>query len=301
MRPLRKPQAGSYVITYSISSWEPELSPETREELLEDLEGGRVIYFPELAFSFSEEEKAFFSPYWSTEKAKNISFDPVHGQLKGTEAAGSRRELLASLLGRFASQTQRLIRRLFPSYESGLEQGRTSFRPVEIQGRAMSVRKDDSRLHADAFPSRPTQGKRILRVFSNVNPEGKPRKWRMGEPFAEYARRLLPRARPPAWLEPWLLEKMGITRGRRTLYDHYMLALHDLGKEDEGYQKQGTREAFDFPAGTTWICFTDQVIHAADAGQYLLEQTFLVSPQVLRYPDNSPLGILQTLLGKPLV
>jgi hypothetical protein len=289
------------VVSYSVESWEPELPSALLDQMVKDLESGSVLYFPKLSFPFREEEKALLSPYWSNQKAKNISFDPRRGELKGTEAQGSERNLLSGLLDRFARTTRELVARLFPSYQGGVEQARTSFRPVEIQGRAMSVRKDDSRLHADAFPSRPTQGKRILRVFSNVNPEGKPRKWRIGDPFPDYAKRLLPRARPPAPLEFWILESTGLTRGRRTLYDHYMLALHDLGKEDNQYQAESTRQAFDFPPGTTWVCFTDQVIHAADAGQHLLEQTFLVSHEVLRYPESSPLRVLESLLGKRLL
>ena len=32
----------------------------------------------------------------------------------------------------------------------------------------------------------------------------------------------------------------------------------------------------DLPAGSTWMTFTDQVSHAAMAGQYQFEQTFLL-------------------------
>ena len=59
-----------------------------------------------------------------------------------------------------------------------------------------SWRADDRRLHVDAFPSRPNYGERILRVFTNVNPDGEPRVWRVGEPFEAVARRFLPRAKP---------------------------------------------------------------------------------------------------------
>ena len=65
-------------------------------------------------------------------------------------------------------------------------------------GRAVSWRKDDSRLHVDAFPSRPNHGERILRVFCNVNPHGEDRVWRVGEPFEAMARTLLPRVRAHA-------------------------------------------------------------------------------------------------------
>ena len=38
--------------------------------------------------------------------------------------------------------------------------------------------------------------------------------------------------------------------------------------------------------GTTWICFTDQVLHAAMSGQHLLEQTFVLEPENMLRPKN---------------
>ena len=43
----------------------------------------------------------------------------------------------------------------------------------------------------------PTHGERILRVFCNVNPSGKPRVWKVGEPFEKVAERFLAGRRPP--------------------------------------------------------------------------------------------------------
>jgi len=57
-----------------------------------------------------------------------------------------------------------------------------SFRPLEEQGRDLSLHKRNDLLHVDAFPSRPTHGGRILRVFANINPSVG-RVWNVGEPF----------------------------------------------------------------------------------------------------------------------
>ena len=78
-------------------------------------------------------------------------------------------------------------RRCFPRYAPYVRRARTSFRPQPAVGRAVSWRKDDSRLHVDAFPSRPNHGERILRVFSNVSPD-EDRVWRVGESFEAVAR-----------------------------------------------------------------------------------------------------------------
>jgi hypothetical protein len=79
-----------------------------------------------------------------------------------------------------------------------------------------------------------------------------------------------------------------------------MLQLHDRGKLDDAYQREAKRERIDFPPGSTWLCFTDQVLHAALGGQYLLEQTFLLPPTAMRYPERSPLRTLERLTGRAL-
>ena len=65
--------------------------------------------------------------------------------------------------------------RCFRAMRPYVKRARTSYRPQPAVGRDVSWRKDDSRLHVDAFPSRPNRGERILRVFSNVNPDRGPR------------------------------------------------------------------------------------------------------------------------------
>src|SRR5262249_55300448 len=149
--------------------------------------------------------------------------------------------------------------------------GRTSFRPAEIEGRALSWRKDDRRLHVDAFPSRPLRGRRILRVFSNVNPTGQVRRWRTGEPFEAHAQRFLGRLPKPSRPKAWMLARLGLTHGQQTPYDQLMLALHDAAKRDEAYQSGPDAEAQEFPVGSAWIVYTDQTPHAAMAGSCAFE------------------------------
>ena len=170
-----------------------------------------------------------------------------------------------------------------------------------MRGRAKSDRKDDRRLHVDAFPSRPTRGKRILRLFSNINPEGAPRIWRIGEPFENFVETMLPKVPRMLPGTALLLDSLGITKGRRSAYDHTMLRLHDLAKADEDYQRAKIAAEIDFPAGTTWITFTDQVLHAAIAGQYVLEQTFHLPVSAQRTPQRSPLKVLERRSGLSLV
>jgi hypothetical protein len=164
-----------------------------------------------------------------------------------------------------------------------------------------SWRADDRRLHIDAFPSRPNYGERILRVFTNVNPAGAPRVWRVGEPFETVARRFLPRAKPYSRWQARLLQTLHVTKSFRSEYDHLMLQLHDGMKSDLDYQRSAQQQTVPFPAGSVWVCFSDQTSHAVMSGQYMLEQT-LHLPAARQYnPDSSPLAILSRLTGRTLV
>jgi len=79
-----------------------------------------------------------------------------------------------------------------------------------------------------------------------------------------------------------------------------MLRLHDAGKLDAAYQADAPRADLSFAAGTTWLCFTDQVLHAALAGHCALEQTFHLPIAAMTRPERSPLGVLERLAGRPL-
>jgi hypothetical protein len=260
-----------------------------------ELEGGAVIMLPELRFEVHHDEQAYFSP--AIASAKNVSLDPVTRRLGGaaTSSAG-----LAVMLQRFSDAAASLAEALFPSYRGRLQRARASFRPAEIAGRATTWRHDDTRLHIDSFPATPVQGRRILRVFTNVNPEGRHRSWRVGEPFDAIAERFDDRLRLPLPFSGELLRLTGITKSRRSPYDSLMLQLHDEMKRDLAYQSTSPQTAVDFPAGSTWVAFTDCVSHAAMAGQYQLEQTFLLPVTSMIEPDRSPLRVLERLKQRTL-
>jgi hypothetical protein len=200
----------------------------------------------------------------------------------------------------FSATATKFVADLLPVYTGGIEPARASYRPVEIAGRAYSRRKNDRLLHIDAFPSAPTRGRRILRLFCNINPRGEPRVWQVGEPFEEFARRFLPALGRPAASVAWLLSAIGATRGRRSAYDQLMLGLHDGAKRDAVYQRRTPREEIAFAAGSTWLCFTDQVLHAALAGQYALEQTFYLDVAVMLDPARSPIRTLERMTRREL-
>ena len=264
------------------------------------IEAGAVLSFAHLPFVLTDAERQFLDPCWADGKAKNISVRWPSAEFRG--AAGSARDLAAlkAMIVRYAEQSEAFALRLFPHYRGHLARGNTSFRPLRMQGRQTSWRADDSRLHVDAFPSNPMHGTRFLRVFCNVNPGTEPREWRVGEPFEAHAKRYLAGMARPLPGSAWLLERIGITKRRRTEYDHVMLHLHDRAKADAEFQRSSPQARVDFAPGTTWVVYSDQVPHAAMGGQHMLEQTFYLDAAHQQQPDTSPLHTLERLLERPL-
>ena len=269
-------------------------------EWIAALEAGKVLYFPNMAFELLPAERALLTPAVRDPKARNISLD-IHGHLKGAAGDTATQLALALMIGRFREQALALIDSLLPDYRGSLRVAPTSYRPMQVESRAQSWRADDKRLHLDAFPSRPNYGERILRVFANVNPDGVPRVWRVGEPFETVAQQFLPRAKPYKRWQAKLLHALKITKSFRSEYDHLMLQLHDGMKSDLEYQAHAQQVTMPFAAGSVWICFSDQASHAVMSGQYMLEQT-LHLPAAKQYnPAASPLAILTRLSGHPLI
>jgi hypothetical protein len=136
-------------------------------------------------------------------------------------------------------------------------------------------------------------------VFSNINPSA-PRVWRVGEPFEAMAATFLPRIARPLPGGAAALAALRVTRGVRRESDHLMLGLHDRAKADLAYQRDCAQQTVRFEPGTTWLCFSDQVMHAAVSGQYMLEQTIHLPVVALYDPSRSPLAILERLTGRVL-
>lgn len=286
--------------TFEIKSFESPISPVVQQEALSALEQGKVVYFPHLPFKLNPEELNFLSPHIVDPKSKNISYDIHKDKLGGSLCKGDEAQKLKEMLKRYAILSRNFMESLFPHYKEHLNQARTSFRPVEIAGRKSSYRKDDTLLHVDSFPSTPVKGKRIMRFFTNINPD-KPRVWRLGEPFPQVVQKFGDQLKKPLPGLAWFLNTVGITKDYRTLYDHYMTCMHDKMKGDKEYQRNVTQYEILFPPGSTWIVYTDQASHAAMAGQHVLEQTYYLPVKGLDNPETSPLRILERFYGKKLV
>lgn len=266
-----------------------------------ELESGHLLWLPHLRFELQGDEQRLLDPAVGDAKAKNISLRADGDALRGAAPDPRNEAALQSMLLRFRAQASALVERLFPHYRGRARIGNASLRPYAVQGRQRSWRQDDTRLHVDAFPSNPSRGERLLRVFTNLNPRGEPRVWRVGEPFEDFARRHVGAIGRPLPGSAWALHALGVTKRRRSGYDHLMLALHDRGKADLDWQRRSPQLSVDFMPGQTWVVYSDQVLHAVMSGQHMMETTFLLRPDDMLTPQTSPLQVLQRLTGRALL
>ncbi|KTD64947.1 Kdo hydroxylase family protein [Legionella shakespearei] len=271
----------SYLLTQSIEQIDQQNS-------IHDLESGKILFFP--GHYFGSVDSSLMSESILHKTHKNVSYDYKRSKLGVyNQAIAGLDGQLTQLMSSYAEFALQLIQSALPSYVPHLQWGRTSYRPAQINERATSRRKDDTRLHVDSFSASPVNGLRILRVFCNINPNQEPRVWHVGEPFTEVLNQFAPRIRSYSKLTARVLKLVKTTKTLRSPYDHYMLHLHDKMKRDDHYQAKANKIRIDFPSQSTWIVFTDHVSHAALSGQYLLEQTFYLPVNKMANPEVSPL------------
>ena len=277
--------------------------PPRGEDLRALLERDGVLILDREPFALSSGEFDLIDSQASDGRSKNWSYNPHTGDLDGVVGGGEGIAGLRAIMSRYSTWARELIGEFFPAYQPNLELGRTSLRRRSVQEEPpLSRRKDDRSLHLDAFTSQPVAGRRILRVFINIDPTGAGRDWAIADGgFEDFALRFRHRARRLYPGEARLLEGLSLTKCRRTDYDQIMLGMHDAAKRDRGYQATAPRRFVSFPGGSTWLAFTDQTPHAAVSGQCALEQTFYVPVEALADPAASPLRILERLWGAPLV
>lgn len=266
------------------------------------LERDGVLIVEVAPFQLTADELDVMERHWSDGRSKNCSYNPRTGEVDGVVGDPAAVAGLRDLMARYATWAADLIDEFFPAYRAPLELGRTSLRRRSVQDEPpLSRRKDDRSLHLDAFTSQPVGGRRILRVFCNIDPSGADREWAIADGgFEDYAQRFRGRARRLLPGEAAVLEGLSLTKCRRTDYDQIMLGMHDAAKRDDLYQRTAPRRYVAFPHGATWLAFTDQTPHAAVSGQCALEQTFYVPVDALADPASSPLRILERLWGAPL-
>ncbi len=288
-------------------------SPDPRSEnaYARSLEQGDILFFPVTPFEIPAADQDFLRSISGVGAArhKNVAYKAALDKVTGYEAADSGR--LREIFRSYSSQVVEFAGHLLPRYKKAWKIDYASFRSEEEEGRDLPMNKRNDLLHVDAFPSRPTNGGLILRVFTNVNLT-KMRVWLTGDPFESVASQYA----ASAGLDRIAADSRSAARGvKRALaraiapllrlpdrapYDRFMLSFHDYLKHNSEYQKNCPKYRFEFPPGSTWMVFTDIVPHAVLSGQYALEQTFIVARDSLLLREKAPASILERLSASNL-
>jgi len=243
---------------------------------------------------------------------KNISYRPSDDRLRGVDREGADVRVIQRIMRTYSEKASTFVSSLLSPYADMLRIEMASFRPIEERGRKMSPKNRNDLLHVDAFPTRPTNGNRILRVFTNISPT-QARGWMTTDTFDVLAGRFamhaglstLSRRAQSNSSKAWRavrrgLRHMGLPLKDRSPYDRFMLTFHDYLKSNDEFQKNCTKRYREFPPGSTWLVFTDMVPHAVLFGQFALEQTFIIDRRSLVRPDKAPVNILESLARVPL-
>jgi len=290
---------------------QPEQSAARALDYCKALERGEIVFFPRPPFPFPEEDSDFLlAQRWAELRMhKNVSYRPAGDVLRGVSGSAATTERIHSVLRNYSTEVIAFLSKFLSPYSDQWILDFASFRPFEEDGRDLPLHKRNDLLHVDAFPSRPTRGGRILRVFTNLNPT-KPRVWQTTGPFESFARQFAEDAGLRRIAENGSLltrtvqdwgRKLGVRGMGRTPYDVFMLRFHDFLKESSLFQSSCPKVRLEFPPLATWMVFTDGVAHAVMSGQYALEQTFLIPASALVVPEQAPYRILEKIAGRPLV
>ena len=283
---------------------------ERGQRLCAELEDGNILFFPRTPFEFPDEEREFLLGRRQTSAAihKNIAYRPAENRLTGLDKSDSKEAVrLSAILSGYSRNATKFLKELLPPYAEKWKLDFASFRPIEERGRPARLRARNDLPHVDAFPTRPTNGDRILRLFTNINPS-QSRIWITSQTFDVLAPRFaqalgVPRPRSNAKLARMvrsLAGAAGLPGARRSPYDEFMHRCHNTMKEDTEFQSSCAKQRWEFLPNSTWMVFTDFVSHAVLEGQYALEQTFIVSRSGMVRPEKSPLAILERIAGHPL-
>ena len=280
------------------------------------LESGGILYFPQTPVPIPAEDLAFLlgREQSGSRLHKNIAYKPNRDRLSGANrksAGAAELEQMRSAMRRYSAGVDAFLSRLLAPYKRRWRLDYASFRPIEEEGRDLPLRRRNDLLHTDAFPTRPTRGRRILRFFHNIHPT-RTRDWVVGKPFAEVVDRFAPGKlaipKPDgavAGMGKLVARAIGLSgllpQVKRTPYDEFMMQLHNAMKEDSEFQLGCAKEEVQYAPGSSWMVYTETVTHAVLGGQFALEQTFLIDPGAMVEPESAPVRILEKMAGARLV
>ena len=288
-----------------------EISETERGRVLcSQLEVGNLLLMKATPFSIPLEDRELLLGRKQVSSAyhKNIAYRPHEDRITGLDASEQiEAEQLRRILRSYSQQVINFVNTVLTPYAKQWKLDYASFRPIEEKGRPARVHARNDLLHFDSFPTRPTNGGRILRVFTNINPVQN-RVWLTSQTFEAFG----PKFAKAAGLEQAfkgfsfarrlhsIARILHLPGANRPPYDKFMHRCHNAMKEDANFQETTPKHQWEFPPNCSWLAYTDCVSHAVLEGQYALEQTFIIPQYALVERERSPLAILEKIADHPL-
>jgi len=279
-------------------------------ELCAALESGNIVLMPRSPIFIPDEHRdvLFGRKQASSPYHKNISYRPTENRITGVGGSDDAdSEQVRRILCEYSRRVTDFLANVLSPYAGNWKLDYASYRPIEEKSRPARLHARNDLLHFDSFPTRPTNGARILRFFTNINP-AQNRVWVTSQTFEAFG----PRFALAAGLGKSstrqaftravrsLARSVGLPVFSRPPYDEFMHRCHNRMKEDANFQENTPRQRWEFAPNASWIVFTDCVSHAVLSGQYALEQTFLIPQNSLVEPKRSPLALLENIAGRRL-
>jgi hypothetical protein len=292
---------------------QPESAEQLAKNRCEQLERGGILFFKTPPFDLPEADRQFLLGQRQSgfKGHKNISYRPLTNELRGAAAGESPEDAgrLTDIMKRYSQQVTGFVDRFLLPYAKHRVLDFASYRPIEEQNRDLPLHKRNDLAHVDAFPTRPTNGGRILRVFTNINPVEN-RVWETTDPFDVIAPKFAADAGLEELTAPTAMRRVvsglapilkTVVKGvDRSPYDRFMLRFHDYLKENQEYQTKYPKVRTEFPPNSAWLVYTDTVPHAVLSGKFALEQTFIIPVKAMVAPSTAPIKVLESLVGRGL-
>src|SRR5208282_5163257 len=299
----------SRLVTVEAPTDPAEWTDARARQICRELEVGHIIFLPTSPIVIPSEDRELLLGRKQSSAAyhKNIAYRPQEDRVTGLDESEHQEATeLGRILREYSRRSQDFLSRFLSSYAGKWNLDFASFRPIEEKGRPARLHARNDLLHFDSFPTRPTNGARILRFFTNINPSQN-RVWLTSQTFEAFGPRMVRAGGLTAPLENPLLRGVNslaralrLRKANSSPYDDLMHRCHNSMKEDSNFQETTPKHRWEFPPNSSWMVFTDCVSHAVLSGQYALEQTFLIPQAALVEPQRSPLAILESLTGRRL-
>lgn len=299
----------SHLITVAAPAPSPDWGEAQSRPICSSLELGDIIFFADSPIDIPAADRDLLLGRKQTSSAyhKNIAYRPAEDRVTGLDASEHAEAVeLRRILRDYSQRSVEFLSRFLLPYAGKWKLDYASFRPVEEQGRPARLHARNDLLHFDSFPTRPTNGARILRFFTNINP-AQNRVWLTSQTFEAFGPHF---ARKTGYLDSLrnpvsrgvgvVARTLHLPGAHRPPYDELMHRCHNAMKEDAAFQETTPKSRWEFPPNSSWMVCTDCVSHAVLSGQYALEQTFLIPQSALVEAARSPLAILQSLAPAPL-